>query len=361
MIQSLKAHIRWPKKIIIEYSIAVLLIFCIISIITYFEKLNPYGSCKVSDIISYIIGFAGITSAIIITFLVSKTIQIRQEKLEKLKEIISLSNKVKNIQRIALYLTFSRQYWEYNTYEKMRVKYSKLHLFHIKEKSFQNPIKIDTEIITLLNEFNAEKDSLPGCLLFLELRALISDDFGSISTGIHDNYNHDELYPIDILEKWHYSEIGYHLWFCFEENVDNFKSHFHLDKKIITNKVIESLIHKIYPKEYKREEISYETLARLGVDLDIYYIPRLYSLTKSIKEGLPESIQLSFRILISTILFGLFIPLLFSSFYNDSFVLTIVSKSCVIILILIWTYYAFQLKEILTSEVDVYNYWNNLK
>ena len=80
-----------PDKKIIGF-----LFLCGAVLIYLFNRFHLVKEEEIKQLFNSIIQFSGIFSAILITFIISKVLQLRQERMERRKEIIRFANKTKH-------------------------------------------------------------------------------------------------------------------------------------------------------------------------------------------------------------------------------------------------------------------------
>ncbi len=304
---------------------------------------------EANQLLNNIIQFSAIFSAILITFIVSKVIQIRQERLERLKEITELSNKLTDFRRIALTLKNSHEFW--NSVMKMKLdnKYKKLDYFVIKLQYYEYEENIEE-----LKQAYFQETQICGAGLYLGIKSLLEGSRNHWQSELYDSYDHNYIYPLEILEKWTVTNCANVLWthldYKWAEYADCFKfaAISHNDKEAILQ-----LCKKINPKKYGEKQFDRVLLGEIGSEFDGYIIPRLYKLTYYNTLGLPNYLDFSLTILLLTIISGVLLPLLLTSFkLEDILVLKLASISS-IILILNLLYFLIRFRKILNEEIQI--------
>lgn len=144
-----------------------------------FREFHLTEVSAINQLLNNLIQFSGIFSAILITYVVSKVFQVRQERVERYKEIVKLANKFTDFRRIARVLVNNYGFWDKGMREKMRKEYEAIDYFTIKLWDYDNQDKkYSPELKALRDKFFAE-ESLPGCYMYLDMKALVLDDYGN--------------------------------------------------------------------------------------------------------------------------------------------------------------------------------------
>jgi hypothetical protein len=322
-------------------------------LIYLFGKFHLTKDEEINQLLSNIIQFSGIFSAILITFIVSKVIQIRQERLERRKEIVKFANKATDFRRIARVLKNCRGFWDEGMRRVIDNKYKNLDFFDVKLWDYHNQDKkYSAELKRLRNDFLEEK--LPGAYLYLDIKSLVLDDYHNWQLELYDRYDYDFTYSIEILEKWSGAHSGNNLWYCLENKWYDYEGCFTLSalREHEQNEIID-LCKKINPQKYRNSNFDKDLLASIGSEFDGYILPRLYELTYYNTLGLPESLNFLLRILFLTIISGVLLPLLATSVKVNSDLLLITSYIAVWVLCMSLSYFLFKFRKILSNEIKI--------
>lgn len=351
MIQQLlnSAKTFWVKsdKYVIILMLLIFYIFSNLIIRYHFTDIN-----SLNQLLSNLFQFSGIFSAIVITYVISKVFQIRQERLEKGKDIIKLANKVTDFRRIARILVNSHGFWNSEMKAKINLEYSDLNYFHVHYWDYDNEDKYPE--IKMLRDKYFNEESIPGADLYLAMRALVSpeDKFGTLE--LYSQYDYDHVYTVEILEHWVGSHVGNRLYYCFKYKWGNYKTCFDFSQiRLNDREEIQNLASKIDSAKFSGKDFDKNLLADIGTDMDGFYLPRLYSL--SYYNSLPLSPTLNFllSILFITILSGVLAPLILTSIIIPLNILIIISSISVTILFLSLFYFVLKFKKILNSEIEM--------
>jgi hypothetical protein len=327
--------------------IIVMSFLCVALVYIFFQF--PLGTREdIHQVLNGLFQFSGIFSAILITFIISKVIQIRQEKLERKKEIIQLSNKVTDFRRIARIIKDSRDFWDSKQLDTFRkVNYKNINLFHIRIPKYEDSHK------DLIRQLHAEKYK-DGFYLYFDMKSLVLNHRNRWQLDLYDQYDHDKTYTIDILENWIMAHSGSYLWYCLENEYQDYKHclfpqniHQHDQKQIL------SLCKKINSDKYMNSHYNTDLLVSIGNDFTGYLLPKLYDLTSLNEQRLPKYVSLLIYLLYVTMITGVLLPLIMISLKVNFTLLLIISSLGVGVLGLSLVLFLLQFKNILENEIRI--------
>lgn len=271
------------------------------------------------SLLSNMIQFTGIFSALLITLLISKVFQIRQEKLSLLRKAEILSNKVMDLQRIAFRLVESYGFWESSMRKHMDNNYPDLDKCVLRE-GMLNKNHPSYELIQIFHsEFmksgtdNPEVSSyFHGSDLYFDLKALVNNDT-YMGSPIYNDYDWNEIYSQPLIQKWEDYKCG-NFWPYFSDvKWRSYDRTFHFNE-ISSDKQTKILtaIVKINPK-YKGRKLDNKLLNEIGGEFTGFYIPMLNRHLKILEEKLPYILKILLRVLSIALISGLFIPIIISA------------------------------------------------
>ena len=351
MIQNFKIAFKllWKNK---NKNVIFILVCSGFVLIYLFINYQLESKSEINQLLSNIIQFSGIFSAILIIFIISKVIQIRHEKLERKKEIVKFANKITDFRRIARVLKNSWRFWDIEMRRKIDNEYEDLNFFDIKLWDYET--EESRPQLRDLREAFFKEQKIPGAYLYLEIKILVLDDYHSWQLELYNRYDYDFIYEIEILEKWMGSHCGNGLWYCFVNEWSNYKGAFNfIDFRKDEEDEIIALCKKINPEKYQNSKFGNDLLGTVGSEIDAHVLPRLYDLTILNAEPLPNTLRFTLLVLFITMVCGILIPLVLTSITLDTFLLLIFSNIAVIILSLSLLYFILKFKNILDSEIKV--------
>ena len=353
MIQQFTNSFMSLRKIPDKRSIASLII-CGAVLIYLFNRFHLTKEEEITQLLNNIIQFSGIFSAILITFIVSKVFQIRQERIERRKEIVKFANKATDFRRIARVLKNCWGFWNKDMRSKMDNYYKELSFFHVHLWDYDNEEKkYSPELKKLRNEFLNE-EGLQGSYLYLDMKSLVLDDYHTWQLELYDRYDYDYTYSKEILKKWSGAHSGNNLWYCLDHKWHSYKGCFNFSalRQHDQDEIVD-LCKKINPQKYRNSKFDKDLLASIGSEFDGYILPRLSELTYYNTLGFPPSLNFLLLIMFLVIISGVLLPLLMTSIKVDKEILLVTSNFAVGILCMNLFYFLFKFRKILNNEIKI--------
>lgn len=328
---------------------AILFLVTSSSFIGYLLAKHPLTDVNdIKELLESMIQFSGIFSAIIISYTIGKVFQIRNERIEKQREIIRLSNKLTDFRRIAKELKRCSKFWNREMIDKMNSKYSSLSVFDI-----YNWNTSKTEKYSKLDELRKSyhNDNICGGKMYLEMRTLSkSNPYDKL---LHDSFDYNHTYSIEYLELLYDFNIGNSLWYCLTHNYQDYKSCFDFSAlSIETKEKVLTLSQKIDSKKYQSRSFDRELLADVGNDMQSFYIPRLYELTYY-NTAKPKVLSYITSLLSIILVIGVLVPLILMSIKIEPELLHIISNFSVFTLSVTLSAFVLTFKSILNDELKV--------
>lgn len=256
---------------------------------------------KVNDAI---ISAASILSAVIITFLVAKVIQLRQEKLSNWNEYHTLTQKVHHFRAALLPLYQSWDFWPQGLKHQMQNKYKELSYYDVRKAVFVH----GTELSALAQEYVQNDGGLKN--LYLQLRSLLPKGLTDGTLYINE-FDTPIYYDFNELDHWITFECGSglftyfnHEWANYQQAV-NFNAITHHEQQEIRNHCM-----KIDAERYKAVPFGNKLYDLLGQQFTEDLLPRLYKLSGIINSPMPGPLKVLSWILPVMILSGILVPFL---------------------------------------------------
>ncbi|MBT0548501.1 hypothetical protein [Riemerella anatipestifer] len=308
-------------------------------------NLNDEKTSK--NIISNIFTFSGVFLAILMTFIISKIFQIRNEKREVRFKVIRLSNKLTDYRRICDKILLSDKVWNSNTRSKMKNEYKYLTYRNLYDDYQKNKPK------NLIKKFR-EETNIPGASFYLALRELVNENYEKWELELFSEYDGDIIYPLEIVQIWWGIGCFNAFFYYLEDKYGLYKNDILInnigcDKK----KEIERLANKINNERYGNKKFDKELLVDLGNYFQTELIPRLLNYLSEFNEGFSKSLNYIYRMLILIMIFGVFIPLIFP-FVENLFVKEMaIVHICTLMMSLIFINFIIDFKKILMSEINI--------
>lgn len=293
----------------------------------------------------YILTISGLLAGIIMAYLTSKVLQMREERITKLPQINELTQKVHRFRNIVNKL-LSSDLLPRKVQNMVDTKYGGLTFFDYRENTFVGA-KTTKQSIDYIN------DTSCGGLthLYLEMRAFVPKNHGFDET-LYSEFEVSKFYDTQLLEKWVKYDCGNGLWYYFDNEYAVYRNSFNLNiYKGYKDEILESCL-QIDKERYQGMSFDAKLLAKLGTQMHSDIIPKLFKAQLSIEKGLPKIVNYLFSIFVLLALFGVITPLL-SSIFNLCPIWDMISISATIGICayIILSFYGFMKQEIKIGKI----------
>lgn len=339
---SFKAFIKNKTKLNYIVSYIVIVLFSYIFLNTEIK-----GNSLLKESIQNLFTFSSIFSAILITFIISKIFQIRNEKRDLRIKIVILSNKVTDLRRICEKLISNYDVWDSKTKSKLENKYKTLSYQHLYD-DYQN-----SKPKQLISEYLEDGD-LRGATFYLALRDLVRRKGRKFNLELYGDYDEDIIYPFETIRIWHGISCANAFFYYLDHRYNSYKENILIDKLTSEEKrEIENLAKKINKEKYIDRSFDRHLLVDIGNDFEVDYFPKLYDLLYEFQNSFSNTFIYTLRLLYIIIFFGVFIPMIFP-FLNNSITIQIglVYISTLTILI-IFINFMIDFIKILKNEINL--------
>ena len=265
---------------------------------------------------------SGILSAIIITFLTSKVLQIRQERLAHIPELKNLTQKVHKFRNIINKLLHSHM-WPDGLWIYIDKNYKDLTYFDIRAVTF-----VDSKITEQASKYIQDHKYGDTGNLYLELKSFIFDH--PFDNTLYTEFEVPVYYSNEVVEKWVEYECGNGLWYFFEYKRGLYEKALRVDTVYDGDqKEIKEICLRIDKERYMDLDFGPELLSKLGNQFYQEIIPKLYRIQIYLDKGLPRIVKYLFILLGILIVFGVALPLLIKLFSLNS-VFDVISTSMIL-------------------------------
>lgn len=288
-----------------------------------------------------ILTISGFISGLIIAYLTTKVLQIRQEKTALLPELSDYTQKLHKCRSVIDKLVHSRL-WPDDVKYLIDTKYKGLTHFEYREIGF-----VDSQPTERAREFMNDKRFSGLACLYLELKSFKFDQYPFDQT-LYTEFDVPVYYNSLIIQKWIDCNCGNGLWYYFDHKYAIYKDSLNLkDIYIGYKEEIKDNCLRIDQERYKNLEFGPELLSKLGSQIHLDILPKLIRLQRYMESDLPKIIKYLFAISGLLIVFGISLPLL-NNVYTLSPFLDIISISVVISIsfYLIISFYGFMKREV---------------
>jgi len=339
-----REQLNYKKLCIILTSLIIAVLITL-----FYLKYPLKNQVKLENSLNNVLQFSGIYSALLITFIVSKIFQIRQEKISRLKEIITLSNKVTDFRRICQVLYDNYDFWDAQMQRTVKSKFKGLSYFHIHIDSYYYIPKYK-DLITSFNEWSPK----PGASFYLALKSLVVSDKRSFQLELYDEFDHNVIYSFDIISKWVGAGSANCFFYYLDHKWHSYETLFKLELIPRDERGrIEELATKIDERRYGGETFSRPLLVKIGNHFESEILPRLFQLTYYNKTGITGPLNFIIYNLLIIMIFGVFVPIILSSGQLKYSLMYLISKISIIIISITIFYFVVSFKRILKNEIEI--------
>jgi len=336
ILKALK-YLRAIAPIILSVGLLLVLICTLI-----FKLNSTVNFTKIlEDIRTDILTASGVLSGLIIAYLTSKVLQIRQEKLARLPQLNEQIQKLHKCRSIINTLLLS-SLWVDGLIRFVEEKYQGLTHFDVRKTSIPG-LKSTQQA----QDFMEDYEFGDTAKLYLELKSFIPNK--SYDQTLYTEFDvPGYYYNAKILQKWIDYDCGNGLYNYFGPNYSFYKDDLRLANVYLGDKkeIIEAC-QKIDQERYKGLDFGPELLSKLGAQLTADILPQLVRLQLFMEQGLPRIITYLFIVAGLLILFGVTLPLM-TKLYRLPPIFDIVSISVTIAIsfYLLISFYGFMRREI---------------
>ena len=263
----------------------------------------------------YINVASGIMASFVLSFLITKALTIRQDKLKYTGEIRDLSNKLTYFRNICFNLSREHNFWSndkpfYKSYE-----YANSIKHDITFEEYHYPNYDDDIKYAKFKSFYKEEFSHNIVSLILQLHSMAGNSFldsGLTYTKFPANY----IYSYKEMSHFIVFYESNQIWYCCSEIKifpENFRNTYFI-KEIVED------INRIYPQN-NIKNLSRDKLEEVSLDFQYRIIPQLFKLTRIVNSDLPYTINYFVRTFMLLMIFGLIIPTIVYLFIDKTYAL----------------------------------------
>ncbi len=326
-----------------------ILFFFIFSLLTFYlivkyDCKKTINEKKISEIIQTVGLLSSIISGIIISYLISKVIQIRQEKNDLKPALWELTKKVHYFRKIIHKVFNKYDFWPNGIHQYISRNYPNLTYYDVRDI-----IYVDKDVSEQANKFI--QDSKFGEIkkqAFLEMKSFLLP-LKYFDETVYSEFDVELMYSTDTLNKWQEYDCGNMIWYLFENEYVNYEGQFNFNALSNEKKEIEQLSRKIDFERYRNINFGPKLLGKLGSQIDLDIIPKLNSVQHKFEKGLPKIVKFMYSVLSLMLLFGVIIPIISILFDFPNYI-AFISISVIINLTLI---FIIKFPDIMKNEIYV--------
>ncbi|TXJ22296.1 MAG: hypothetical protein E6Q24_21255 [Chitinophagaceae bacterium] len=323
--------IHWPT------SLSVLTFFSLACIIK-----SRVPDAILSQVNNTAISAASILTAVLITFLVARVIQIRQERIAVWNEYHVLTQRMHHFRGAVYPLFTSYNFWPNDLKYDMEHTYKDLTYYDVKKSIFVH----GTDLSDLAQKFVNEEGGAKS--LYLQLRTFFKGDVPHDISMFKGEFDSHLYYNTDELERWIMFDCGNGLYYYFNHKYTVYQNDFHFNN--ISSRDQQSVIDhcmRIDPERYRNMAFGHSLYDSLGQQFSSQLLPDLYKLSRIVNGKLPHSVSLLAILLTLLIPFGIIIPFFISlGLLPVGFAVVSLSGILSLLVFIMLTFYKMLSKEI---------------
>lgn len=330
---------NWEMFVSATFSIAIF----------FYTKFYEQGNEKYFDTLSNVsdklINASSIISAIIITYLISKTSQFREEKLSKFPEYFDLTQKTHYFRNAIHILYKNFNFWVPGLKQTMDDTYADLNYYDIRKVVFVNHM----EKTELAKSYLKDERYGDTTRLYLDLKSFFPEQ-SLFDPTLYVEFDVEKFYHPKVIQLWRTLECGSELYYFFNYKYGFFNEDFNFDKVHLhyQKQALEYAI-KVDKERYKDIEFNHTLYDMLGRQFTEDILPRLAKHSDLIHQQLPPIVENLVIILLFILAFGIIIPF-FNTIYTFNSNFQIASISIVLSVIF---YIILAFRRLLKYEMKV--------
>lgn len=325
----------------------IVLVILFIALIIYFlnVKIDTSFEKKVSDASKNLLSVCALLSSLIITFVISKVLLIRQEKISRVPKIKQLSNKLSEFRRICDYLIKSHQFWQpiagFNNYASSvakQIDYNDVYYLDWNDderRKFVNGLIITENYGEMLIK------------LYLQIKVFCSD--ADKEKGGNVFYNKDfpanYIYSGTELEQWQFLNEDNNFWYVFDYRRHDYENGFNFEIGPYKEDLLKSVYR--FDPQFLTAPLDRHLLVNVSKIVENEVIPELTELIKKNERHLPYIVRYFLSCFTIILMFGVVIKTISDIFYPH----WIIDMTCIAIVLFVIIHIFICLSRILNTEI----------
>ena len=285
------------------------LVFIILALVNYNDK---QFNERLSKSFDYVNIASGIVASFVLGYLISKVLNIRQEKLARVEEIRNLSNEMTYFRNICFNLLNDHNFWTFAYPYKKSYEHGMSIRHIISYADYYYPDYDDKFAYAKYEAVNNKEAVNRVVLLILQLHMLSGAKF--LDSGLtYTKFPPDYIYSFEEMQTFALFNKVNHLADCATDDylpvafADNYA----------TKEILADMVR--IDEKFKADHLTRANLEKISLDFQYRVIPRLYHLLKLNEADLPLTVKY-FEITCSLILgFGIILPSICYVFLKNPF------------------------------------------
>lgn len=297
-----------------------------IAIYTSSLLINNSGTFNSHESLKIILSIHGLFSAILVSYFFNRVSWLLENKKEIYNEAVEFSQKITDFRRILHRLTKYYNVWSNDEATKslfLKEKYRYVDYFEYKLMSFSDYSPKNKKLIQELQEEQNYEEGISD--LYLGMISLVVNRKKPYQIPEPELYKHFQkkgIYSLDFIERCveieYPSRLGY--WLNGNFNFINYNN--------LSDKEISYILDcaKRIDVKYKDCSLNNKLMSDVCDDMNEYYFKELYELLIQLRKGIKGLDLLIYSILISSLLFGILIPIILLFAINNIEIRNILTK-----------------------------------
>lgn len=320
--------------------LCVILFIWVTAILLLLSQVDERMTQNIIQIRGYIITVYGVLVGLLITYIISKTIQTREERIRVFNDYVKYTQKLHKFRAIINKLLNSG-FFSNKDVNDFIAKHPKVTFFDIQEI-----LNVDHTLNAEADKYYADKDRRGFEPFYLELKSFISAK--GFDPTIYTEFDKEKYYySPEILKKWIDNNCGNGFWYYLENKKTEYSEFIHWNEIDSTSQdEILKLSLLIDKERYYNTTFDDKFLIKLGYQAMEEIIPNVYKLQLTLNQGLPRILKRLIHIVLILLIFGITLPIFCSLF---EFILGDIISISMFFSICSWT--IFDLKKMITEEL----------
>lgn len=282
-------------------------LLCIALIFLLQQKVaaTPTFAQNLTDFSTIFISISGFLSAIIMVYLASAAISLKNTKEIVVDQLSKITQQMHNFRSIIEILLRSKM-WLPGLKEYIDDEFEGLNFFEVKE-FYKGKSKLAIEFLQEHHNYQDTEN------LYLEMKSLLMTS--PKEKKIPESISYPRVYDQEIVQKWLEHKCGSGLWYYFGYKYGVFKEA--LDYNAVFERhqeKIMTLANAIDSEYFEDSSFNEVFFSKLGEYMTKDVIPKLFQFQEKSGKNMPGMIRYLYFIFLSLVLFGLLLPLAFLLF-----------------------------------------------
>ncbi|QJD94621.1 hypothetical protein HH214_01410 [Mucilaginibacter robiniae] len=271
---------------------------------------------EAKEISNYYVNICFLLSTLIITYLITKVVAIKQEKNNRIVAIRDYSNQLTEFRRICRNLIYDPSLFTAPNFARYaRGITSKITFQELENFNSSNDEDLHLKVKNYIVDSNFSEILLK---LYLQLHSFYIEG-GYNPPFMLATHSANYIYSSKELKMWELFTENNLIWYVFDNERGNYENHFDFSNQAHAKPVVSSA-KRFDRKKYKDAKYSSDLLLDISMDVQNEVLPNLTTLVKKNEEGLPFVFKYFIFCFAIIVLFGVVVKNFFDLFYPTPFI-----------------------------------------